>query len=141
MKGDKIPDSDHITRLCMPKCVDEQGNIQASAFRLRRSEEESLSVNWVEFLDCPSREKIQRIRETLRAKLTIGTKAKIALLNVGETYQKVLTESEDRRSLEILHDPSPIDPCHSGIYNMRYTDDIMISELILETVLNTYPAV
>ncbi len=140
MNGDKIPDSDHITRLCMPKCVDEQGNIQASAFRLR-SEEESLSVNWVEFLDCPSGEKIQRIRETLRAKLNIGAKAKIALLNVGETYQKVLTESEDRRNLEILHDPSPIDPSHSGIYNLRYTDDIMISELILETVLNTYPAI
>jgi len=54
MKGDPIPDKDHIARLCSPKTVPD-GQIEASAFLLRR-DEESLSINWLESLNCSSRE-------------------------------------------------------------------------------------
>ena len=43
MKGDTIPDQNHIARLCRPKQVPE-GQIQATAFMLR-ADEEFLSVN------------------------------------------------------------------------------------------------
>jgi hypothetical protein len=55
MKGDAIPDNNHIARLCFPKHVDNE-QIQATAFMLRASDDGRLSVNWLEFLNCPSRE-------------------------------------------------------------------------------------
>ena len=141
MKGDQIPDPDHISRFCRPlQVADDQ--IQATAFMLR-SNEESLSVNWLEFLDCSSRDsEIDELRNIYPAKLKVGARAKLAVLNVGEVREKVLTESPDRRRIEVLHDPiedDVPDPSHSGIYNLR-EDDELIAELILETVLETYPA-
>ncbi len=141
MKGDQIPGPDHIARFCRPgQVADEQ--IQATAFMLR-SKEESLSVNWLEFLNCSSRNsEINEIRNIFSAKLSIGARAKIAVLNVGEIREKILTESPDRRKIEVLHDPIEndlYDPSHSGIYNLKQ-DDELIAELILETVHEDYPA-
>ncbi|MFH1673357.1 MAG: hypothetical protein ABIF87_08030 [Pseudomonadota bacterium] len=141
MKGDRIPDPDHIARFCRPgQVADEQ--IQATAFMLR-SDEESLSVNWLEFLNCSSREhEIIEIRNIYSAKLNVGARAKIAVLNVGEVREKVLTESSDRRNIEVLHDPlEDDDPSHSGAYNLE-PDNELIAELILETVHDreVYPA-
>lgn len=138
MKGETIPDQDHIARLCQPKHIDEE-LIQASAFMLRE-DEESLSVNCMEFLNCSSREsEITEIRTVFSKKLHIGVRARLAVLNVGETRNKVLTESFDDRNLEVLHDPSTYDPSHSGIYNLKQDDDL-IAELILETIQETYSA-
>jgi hypothetical protein len=138
MKGETIPDQDHIARLCQPKHIDEE-LIQASAFMLRE-DEESLSVNCMEFLNCSSREsEITEIRTVFSKKLHIGVRARLAVLNVGETRNKVLTESLDDRNLEVLHDPSTYDPSHSGIYNLKQDDDL-IAELILETIQETYSA-
>ncbi len=78
------------------------------------------------------------------SKLRVGARAKIAVLNVGQVYEKVLIESPDGRKLEILHDPildklEIKDPSHSGIYNLKQ-DDELIAELILETIRETNPA-
>ncbi|MCF6159118.1 MAG: hypothetical protein E3K32_11265 [wastewater metagenome] len=138
MKGDKTPDHHHIARYCKPTCVVD-GQIQATAFMLRK-DEESISVNWLEYLGHSSREgEITELRKIYSAKLNVGARARIAVLNVGEVRNKVLTESPDNRNLEILHDPLENDPSHSGIYNLR-DDDELIAELILETVLKTYSA-
>ena len=139
MKGDQIPDPDHIARFCRPKQVSD-GQIQATAFMLR-SDEEYLSVNWLEFLNCSSRDhEINEIQNIYSAKLTVGVRAKIAVLNIGEVREKVLTESPDKRNIEVLHDPiEDDDPSHSGIYNLKQ-DDELIAELILETVHEAYPA-
>ena len=144
MKGDKIPNQHHITRYCQPKCILD-GQIQPGAFKLRAGEE-NLSVNWLEFLNCSSREsEIAEIQNIYSTKLNVGARAKIAVLNVGEVRQKVLTESPDRRKLEVLHapienDPSrKNDPSHSEISNLKQ-DDELIAELILELVRETYSA-
>ena len=138
MKGDKIPDQHHIARYCKPTQV-EDGQIQATAFMLRTGEE-SLSVNWLEFLNCSSREsEITEIRNLYSSKLSVGVRAKIAVLNVGEVRQKVLTESPDGRNLEVIHDPLIDDPSHSGIYNLKQ-DGELIAELILETDREVYSA-
>ena len=38
MKGDTIPDNDHIARLCLPKHVEDE-QIQATAFQLRPNDD------------------------------------------------------------------------------------------------------
>lgn len=53
--------------------------------------------------------------------------------------EKVLTKSQDRRKLEVLHNPSVNDPSHSGIYKLHH-DDELIAELILETVHESFSA-
>ena len=139
MKGDTIPDNNHIARLCFPKHVDNE-QIQATAFMLRASDDGRLSVNWLEFLNCPSREsEIEEMQKVYCAKLNVKPRAKIAVLNVGDVRNKVLTESQDGRNLEVLHNPSMNDPSHSGIYNLKQ-DDELIAELILETVRDSYSA-
>ena len=138
MKGDQIPDSDHIARFCRPGQVAGE-QVQATAFMLR-SNEKSLSVNWLEFLNCSSRDReINEIRNIYCAKLNVGARAKIAVLKVGEVREKILTESPDRRHIEVLHDPIEDDGSHSEIYNLKQ-DDELIAELILETVHEVYPA-
>ena len=139
MKGDEIPDQDHIARYC--KSTQAPGGvIQASAFVLREHEG-SLSVNWLEFLNCPNREsEIAQLRNVYSAKLNrVAANAKIAVLKVGEIRQKVLMESHDRRNLKVLHNPEVNDPSHSEIYNLK-PDYELIAELILQTGLEVYPA-
>lgn len=139
MKGEKIPDQNDIARFCRPMQAPE-GQIQATVFMLRAGEE-SLSVNWLEFLNCSSREsEITKIRTIYSETFSsVGARAKIAVLNVGEVRKKVLTESPDGRNLEVLHAPLMNDPSHSGIYNLKQ-DDELIAELILETVRESYSA-
>jgi hypothetical protein len=138
MKGEKIPVQNHIARFCRPMQVHD-GQIQATAFMLR-ADEESLSVNWLEFLNCSSRKcEITKIRTIYSETFNVGARAKIVVLNVGEVCEKVLTESPDGRNLEVLHDPLVNDQSHSEIYNLKQ-DDELIAELILETVREAHSA-
>jgi len=139
MKGTKIPDPDNIARFCKRTQVSD-GQIQATAFMLRNNET-GLSVNWLECLNCSNREReIDELRNIyLRKNLNVKIGSKIAILNVGEVREKVRSESTDPKNLEVFHDPSPVDPCHSEIVNLK-PDDEEIAELILLTVRETYLA-
>jgi hypothetical protein len=139
MKGDKIPDQHHIARYCRPTQAP-GGQIQATAFMLRK-DEESLSVNWLEFLNCPNREsEIAELQRIFGEKfIRVSRNARVAVLSVGGTLKKVLHESPDARNLFVLHDPQLNDPSHSGISNLK-EDDELIAELIRETILETHPA-
>jgi hypothetical protein len=141
MKGQKIPNEHHVARYCKPwQCPD--GQIQATAFFLRMDiDEESLSVNWMEFLNCPDREsEIAQLRNIYSAKFErVAARAKIAVLNVGDVRKKVFAESQDRRDLEFLHDPEVDDLSHSVIHNLK-PDNELIAELIVQTVREDYPA-
>ena len=139
MKGDKILVQDHVARYCSPIHTPD-GKIQATAFMLRPVDK-SLSVNWLEYFKCSSREhEIAELRKAYLAKnLIVKANGKIAVLNVGEVCKKILMESPDSRKLEVLHDPLENDLSHSGIYNFR-NDDELIAELILETVSETFSA-
>ena len=144
MKGDTIPDNNHIARLCLPKHVDNE-QIQATAFQLRPPKEDFLSVNWLEFLNCQSREsEIEEIQNVYCAKLDVRPRAKIAVINVGEVREKVRIGSQDGRNLIVHHEPLSypdiVDPSHSGIYNLKQNDEMEITELILQTVHEAYPA-
>jgi hypothetical protein len=139
MKGQAIPDSDHVGRYCKASTV-ENGEISAAAFMMRETEE-YLSVNWLEVLKSPSRaSQIRDLQELYTKKLKVGATARIAILNVGTLRSKVERESLDSRLLRVLHEPEePDDPSHAGIYEIPHDDEI-IAELIAQVVLEKYPA-
>jgi hypothetical protein len=139
MKGQAIPDSDHVGRYCKASTV-ENGEISAAAFMMRETEE-YLSVNWLEVLKSPSRaSQIRDLQELYTKKLKVGATARIAILNVGTLRGKVERESPDSRLLRVLHEPEePDDPSHAGIYEIPHDDEI-IAELIAQVVLEKYPA-
>jgi hypothetical protein len=135
-----IPDIDHISRLCHKKTIQE-GKIQGSAF-LPRLEEDSVSVNWLEYLKLSTREsEICELWNIYSRKFKKIKGAQITILNVGELREQVLKNSSDKRKLAVLHDPiledSPLnDPSHSGIYNLR-PDDVEIAEIFLQIIRET----
>ena len=139
MKGQAIPDSDHVGPYCKASTV-ENGEISAAAFMMRETEE-YLSVNWLEVLKSPSRaSQIRDLQELYTKKLKVGATARIAILNVGTLRSKVERESLDSRLLRVLHEPEePDDPSHAGIYEIPHDDEI-IAELIAQVVLEKYPA-
>lgn len=140
MKGDPLPEQDHISRYCSAIHCTENGEVTGRAFQLRPTEE-YLSVNWLEFLQLNDRqEEIGEIRKILGSKLTLGAKAKFAVLNVGETINYVRSNSQDARKLEVLHEPEVNDPSHSGIYYELGHDDNLTTDLIAEMIKETCPA-
>lgn len=139
MKGQVVPDSDHVARYCKASTVD-GGEVQATAFMLRDGEE-YLSVNWLEDLNCSDRpSELRALQNLYSRKLSVGTTARIAMLNVGAFRTKVAQESPDMRWLRVLHEPIvPEDPSHAGIFGISPNDEI-IAELIARTVLEKHPA-
>lgn len=136
MKGDRIPDSDHISRYCGASSIESDGTVNGTAFRIREGEE-YLSVNWLEFLGKSSRdEEIAEIQNILRKKLRLGSRSKIAVAEVGTLINHV----QEERRLRIEHEPElPDDPSHSGIYGYAIEDDL-IADIIAEVFQETYPA-
>jgi len=139
MRGDVIPDDNHVSRHCPQKSVID-GRVQPTAFMLRNNEA-SLSVNWLEILSCTNRaEEIATIRDIFLSKgYDLRPRAKLAILNVGTVRFKVLNERPDNRNLQFTHEPDALDPSHSGIYNLM-PDNELIAELITQTIIETYPA-
>lgn len=135
MKGERLPDQDHISRYCAPKTALD-GQPTGASFMLRKKEDEFLSVNWIEhFGDAMDEDQIANIREHIE--LSLAATGIFAVLNVGEVIEQVRMNSD--RQLAVLHEPTPMDPSHSGVYGYRYEDD-MVADLIVEVVIKTYPA-
>lgn len=135
MRGNRLPDQDHISRYCRPKTLQEDGQPYRASFMLRPNEE-FLSVNWLEYLDLPDRQaQITQVRQVIR--LTLQATAKIAVLNVGGILDRVHRNSD--RVLAVFHEPEQDDPTHSGIHGYRHEDDL-VADLIAEEVRETYPA-
>jgi len=140
MRGQRLPDRDHIARLCPPKTAP-NGIITGAAFLLKPNED-GLSVNWLEFLNCSCRDnEIKEIRGIYTRKFNrVPKAARIAVLNVGTMCNTVFEQSPDNRRVVVYHKPDlPDDPSHSEVFNLR-DDNELIAELILRTVLEDYPA-
>lgn len=130
MRGDRLPNQDHISRYCRPKTLQEDGQPSRTSFMLRPNEE-FLSVNWLEYFDLRDRQaQITQVRQVIR--LTLQATAKIAVLNIGGILDRVHRNSD--RVLAVLHEPEQDDPSHSGIHGYRHEDDL-VADLIAEQVL------
>ena len=144
MRGDQVPDNDHIARYCGGANVHEDGSIDGSAFRLRERPdgwEEYLSVNWLEYLEAADRRRqIEKLRQVFRNKpFKLGAKAKFAIHEVEDLCEYIRNKSPDRRNLRVLHDPFPDDCSHCGVFGLKSGDDL-IADLIAEVVREIYPA-
>lgn len=138
MKGDVIPSADHVARYCKPKTVAD-GVIQATAFMLRPNDE-GLSVNWLEYLECTDRAaEIRELQRVFARKMSVGVTAKFAVLNVGKMIETVERESLDNRKLTASHQPEANDNSHSEIFGLRHDDDT-IAELMVELIEGPYSA-
>jgi len=134
MKGDPLPDKDHISRYCAPKTAPD-GQPTGASFMLRESEE-FLSVNWMEHFGGTDQEaQIAKIREHIE--LSLAKSGLFAVLNVGRILNQVQKFTE--KKLAILHEPTRSDPSHSGVYGYRH-EDLLVAELIMEMVMEIYPS-
>ena len=153
MKGDNIPDTDHVARLCKGSHLDDAGMPTAAAFMLRSTEgstEIYLSVNWLEHLNLHDRgSEITEIRRIMSIKRkSIGATTILAVLNVGAARDKVREGTADRRAIDFLHEPEELqdsparvsDPSHSGIYNLPVDDHSAAEQLALAVQQQTYSA-
>lgn len=143
MQDDSIPDDDHVSRYVGGSKITPSGRITGAAFELRTNED-ALSVNWLEYLGLGDRcAEIKKIRKVfLEKKMDLRPTGKFAVLDVGATKEHVRQESDDNRVLSIKHEPiEPEDISHAGIYNVPKGDPSigdMIAELIEEEAI--YPA-
>lgn len=148
MTGDPIPPQDHVARYVGASGRDpDSGELQASAFLPRRTDGNSLSVNWLEFFGPRWHDCLDQVRTVLAGKLSrVGSSAVLAVLKVGNTLERVLAELPDEgRLLTVVHDPEDRvthghdDPSHAAIVGYT-TDDEVVAELILDCVIATPPA-
>lgn len=144
MKGDIVPDADHVTRLCGGSHIREDGTIAATAYKPRPGET-YLSVNWLEFFPGKDRDAaLAEVRIALAGKRKIGGTSRLAISNVGSMRAIVRQESAARSELTVRHEPEdepgcPADPSHSGVYGIP-EDDMTVPELIAANVTNVVPA-
>src|SRR5262245_3094289 len=104
MRGDDVPDRDHVSRLCGGSHIDD-GVIRAGAFILGGGHT-YLSVNWLEHLGLNDRAaEIAEVRRVLATKRKVGATARLAVAPVGEMRALVRNESDDARELQVLHEP------------------------------------
>ena len=132
-----LPDGHHVARYCKPSQVDD-GTPSPDAFLPRRNED-SLSVNWLEFFGVLSRaDAVERVREALRRKaFTIKRNGRLAVLNVGDAKTAALSAG---RPVRVEHQPTSDDPSHAGI--MGYAaGDVPVAEALQSLVHgeNLYP--
>ena len=89
--------------------------IDPAAFQLRTLAngqlEHGLSINWVEFFQCPTlKEAVQPLRDLLQKKgRKIGVESKFALLNVRAAKAAAAKFTK----VEIVMDEEPDDPSHA----------------------------
>ena len=115
MKGQRVPDSDHVSRYCKPSAM-EDGLPLVAAFLMRQGES-YLSVNWLEYLrtrDLSSAVDMVRAR-FLKQSYGLKANGRFVVLNVGRCRSAAL---RIQRHLRIKHIPLKADDSHSGIYGM-----------------------
>lgn len=145
MKGDALPDVDHVVRYVKPRSFDE-GIVDGSGFELKAGDD-GISVNW---LECFSGDKEVQLAKVRRLKRLDWRKAGcLAEINVGQTKRYLAKEIPD---LSIVEDPLAADQqkgyeadaSHSLICGLPHNPPERrqaIQDMIAECVINKYPTV
>lgn len=145
MTGDDLTDDSQVVRYARPTLVREDGSVGGEAFQLR-TEESSLSVNWLEcFKEFSKSQQLDEVRR--RSRLQMRGNGRLAELQVGHTKQYVHAELN---SLRFVHQPlaaeeeCEADPSHSELVGLPKGDSPeaeLVGDLIAECVEDVYPAV
>lgn len=144
MKGEPLPDSDHVVSYVKPTLFDE-GVIDGEGFLLK-SGHGGISVNW---LECFSGDKDAQLAEVRRLKRLDWEKAGcLAEINVGQTKRHLARKIPD---LSIVEDPLAADqqryeadPSHSLICGLPHNPPERrqaLQDMIAECVINKYATV
>ena len=142
MPGPRIPDTDHVIRLCGASKCNDAGQPQGDAFRLRPQKDDYLSVNWLEHTGETCRpNQLAIVRQHLISKgMKLPKNGSLDVLHLETVFDYVKTKAPDSRVLTAHHEPEPpSDPSHAGVYG--YTpDDGVIADMIALVVDEIYPA-
>lgn len=113
MKGDALPNTDHVSRYCKPSAI-QDGRVMPNAF-LFRNGEDHLSVNWLEYLMAPDLDSaVDMVRKTFRQKgFEIKYRGLFVVLNVGDVKNAIHSVIEKAPRVE--HLPLDNDASHAGI--------------------------
>lgn len=139
-----MPNSDHILRYIRPTDID-NGVIGGSGF-LRRQNESSLSVNWLECFCGDLNSQVEEVRR--RARITYAAKGKLARLNVENVCRHVASQSNTCR-LRVAKNPLlsennyEEDPSHAlveGVPSANDPEGEFIGDLIAECLIDSFPA-
>ena len=137
-KKEILEDEDRVARYCGGSKVDD-GVIDPGVYFLKREKnEESISVNWLEFFNTDTQVALSEIKQTLiEKKMTIGANSYFAVLGVG-----IIRDLKERRTikekfpslfLDVRREPEENDQSHAGITGTYALNDL--SELAIARVL------
>ena len=137
MKGECVPDSDHVLRHIKGRFI-EGDEIDGGGFRLRETETE-LSFNWIEYYrTLTSDEQLQKIRDTFP--LEVKKKDKFVKLNVGRAKNHVSREHPEGKVIDFIEDGDDEVPSHCLMTVVPEIDE-MIGDLLVECILEVFPAI
>ena len=147
MKGDDLPEDDHVVRYVKPSMVLEDGTADGSEFRLRaaKPDEKCLSVNWLEAVGGGKEYQLSEIRRRFR--LQVRPKGRFAELNVGAVLHAVSRELD---TLRLVHDPLEAedgfdaDRSHAEVVGLPPGDSdqaALVGDLIAECIVEMHPAI
>ena len=145
MKGEDLPEQDHIVRYVKPTMVKRNGDADGSSFVLRTNmrDESGLSVNWLEVLGSGRSTQMRAVRRL--ARIQLKRNGRLAELKIGEVLQSVTRELA---TLRIIHDPLEeferfaADPSHALIAGLPAGDSehaILVGDLIAKCVTSMHP--
>lgn len=139
----ELSDESCVVRYVRPGLVRDDGSVDGGAFRLR-SNEDGLSVNWLEYFEEQTRaDQLKRIRRLLR--ITPSRNGLFVELNVGRTKRKIHSYAElsfERRPLEAEGDYLE-DPSHCEILGLPKDSPraALVADMIAEIVTEKHQAV
>lgn len=142
MRGDPLPDDDHVVRYVRPGLIDGEA-VDGDAFQ-RREGEPAPSINWLDcFRNQPKEHQLREVRRLFR--LQVRPKGRFAELNVGQTRRHLANKLEAIRFIEDPLTADPVsgddeDPSHALIKglpdrNQKPEFAELIGDMIAECVL------
>jgi hypothetical protein len=125
-----LPNEDHVMRYVPWRKLrtDEDDNVLGflgEAFKLK-PDEDSLSVNWLEYFDGDREAKIQASVKMFRSTLRVGTKSGFGVGNVGKIKEVCRSRGT---SVRIVYEPRDNNQSHSGIRRLPREDTILVDAL------------
>ena len=134
-----ILDDHHVSRYCGRSVLRDNDFPKATAFLLK-SNDHSLSVNWLEFFkEGNFSDKVSKIRESIG--LDLGATARFAVLNVKEAKGQV-AKMEKGYEISFEHEPDGSNESHSLIHglNSDSSKNKLIAEMLEECDFQIFPA-
>lgn len=143
LNGDLIPPTDHVSRWCKASQVD--GDVIGyEAFLLQEKDtDDGLSVNWLEFLQCPDRvSEIAEIQRVLASKMrSVSKNSRIAVLCVEHALNALDERLNGRLKITTVHNPVSEegvwdDPSHSSLFGLTRDSDADTAAVALRDVIS-----